>query len=478
MDAMKVDTTAPNARAVVRPQCRRASGSALAGHVARWKVPTTMRFDRRRVTIMGLGHFGGGVSVTRWLVRHGAAVTITDLAGHHRLAEAMAALTDTPMEAVHLGGHREKDFLDADLVVVNPAVRPGNHFLRVAQSAGVPLTTEIELFLENCPATVIGVTGANGKSTTAAMIAAILEADGRRVWLGGNLGGSLLDELEHMGVADWVIVELSSFQLDRLAAQTPRPHVAVVTNCTPNHLDWHGDLGRYVAAKQQLLVGQTADDVVVLGESLAEDLSWQQAVRGQRAMLIAEGEIPPLAVPGKHNRRNAVYAATAARAVGCDAMAICSGLSSFTGLPGRLQTMATIADRTFLNDTTATTPESTMAALESLDRPMWLLAGGSDKGIDLAPLVSVAITRAQGAAFFGATASTLNRLAKGMAPEFPCVETSTMSYALDWCWSRSRSGDCIVLSPGCASHDQYQNFQQRGAQFCELVERLDRGDVD
>jgi UDP-N-acetylmuramoylalanine--D-glutamate ligase len=317
------------------------------------------------------------------------------------------------------------------------------------------------------------VTGANGKSTTAAMIAAILEADGRRTWLGGNLGGSLLDDLDRIGPGDWVVLELSSFQLFRLN-HTPMPRVAVVTNCTPNHLDWHGGYQQYVTAKQRILTGQTRDGIAVLGESLAGDGSWRRQVRGSLAALVPDAAIPPLALPGKHNRRNAVYAATAAQAAGCGDEAIRRGLRGFSGLPGRLQLVATRGGRTFYNDTTATTPESTIAALGSLSAPIWLLAGGSDKGIDLAPLASAVVAGARGAAFFGATAPALRDLLKTVAPDYPCAQVSTMSEALAWCWSRSRPGDCIVLSPACASHDQFQNFRHRGAAFCELVARLGR----
>jgi UDP-N-acetylmuramoylalanine--D-glutamate ligase len=248
--------------------------------------------------------------------------------------------------------------------------------------------------------------------------------------------------------------------------------MAVVTNCTPNHLDWHGGYPQYVAAKQRILTGQMPEGIAVLGESLAHDESWRRRVRGRCVALLPDAAIPPLVLPGKHNRRNAVYAATAAGAVGCGDAAIRRGLRGFSGLPGRLQSVATCGGRTFYNDTTATTPESTIAALESLSAPIWLLAGGSDKGIDLAPLASAVVAGARGAAFFGATAAALHDLVRIAASDYPCVQVSTMSEALAWCWSRSGPGDCIVLSPGCASHDQFQDFRQRGAVFCELVARL------
>ena len=172
-----------------------------------------MDYRGRRATIMGLGHFGGGAAAARWLARQGAIVTVTDLADENALADSLPLLADVPIAAVHLGGHREEDFRDADLVVVNPAVRPDSPWLHLARQSGAGSATELELFIENCPAPIIGVTGSNGKSTTAAMIASILKAAGRRTFLGGNIGGSLLDQLPQIGRDDWVVLEISSFQL-------------------------------------------------------------------------------------------------------------------------------------------------------------------------------------------------------------------------------------------------------------------------
>lgn len=421
---------------------------------------------------MGLGHFGGGVSAARWLARRGAVVTVTDLADEKALARSLAALADEPIARFHLGGHREADFRDAHLVVVNPAVRPGNRFLKIAIDAGAQLTSEIELFLNACPARIIGVTGSNGKSTTAAMTAAILQADGRRAWLGGNLGGSLLDRLQHISRHDWVVLELSSFQLWHLSPQVRMPDVAVVTNCSPNHLDWHGRYDHYLAVKQRILTGQSPDDLAVLNTLDAEVASWGHLVQGRRLPLVPAAAIPSLSVAGEHNRINAVCAATAAIGAGCSWQAVRHALASFSALPGRLEMFAVIGGRRFYNDTTATTPNSTIAALGTLQGPTWLLAGGSDKGIDFSRLTATIVRRASGAAFYGAVRKLLHSQVISRAPGFPCTTAETMDEALWWCRQRSRPGDCIVLSPACASHDQFQNFHQRGVKFVELVGAL------
>ncbi len=427
----------------------------------------------RRITIMGLGRHGGGVAAARYLARLGAAVTVTDLAGERELARSLAALDGAPIAAFHLGGHREDDLREADLVVVNPAVRPKSEFLEVARRHGVPITTEIELVLARCPAEIIGITGSNGKSTTAAMTAAILQADGRRGWLGGNIGGSLLDELDSIRAGDWVVLELSSFQLYRLGPAARMPEVAVVTNCTPNHLDWHADFGEYVAAKQRILTGQRCEGMAILNTDDPEVRTWVPLVGGRGVAPVPLEELPPLATPGAHNRANAALAAAAALAIGCDQRAVDRGLASFAGLPHRMEYVGQFRGRRFYNDSKATTPEATLAALAALDGPTWLLAGGYDKKINLDALAAAIVGKTCGAAFYGQVRGQLAAGVRRHRPEFPHVETETLAAALAWCVASSRAGDCILLSPASASLDQFEDFAQRGERFVEMVRLLE-----
>ena len=273
-----------------------------------------MRFRGQRVTVMGLGQFGGGAAAARWLAGQGARVTVTDLANETVLAPALASLADCPIAAYHLGGHQEADFREAGLVVVNPAVRPNNPWLEIVRQSGVPLTTEIDLFLQHCPATTIGVTGSNGKSTTAAMIATILQADGRRTWLGGNIGGSLLNVLDKIKPDNSVVLELSSFQLFYLRLETRVPHIGVITSFSPNHLDWHKDMDEYAAAKRVLFQRQRPADLAVINTHDRRLTAWEQFVCGRLLPLVSIDEFPRLPVAGWHNRLNAACAATAALA--------------------------------------------------------------------------------------------------------------------------------------------------------------------
>jgi UDP-N-acetylmuramoylalanine--D-glutamate ligase len=216
----------------------------------------------RRVTVVGLGRFGGGVGAARWLAGQGSRVTVSDAAAAKQLAESVAQLEGLDI-ALHLGGHLDADFLDADLIVINPAIPDSHPLLARARRAGVPVTTEINLFIERCPCRVVGVTGSVGKSTTTAMIGEILN---RRftTHVGGNIGRSLLETLPDIRPDHVAVLELSSFQLERLPLVGISPHVALVTNLLPNHLDRHGTMDAYAAAKQNIYRFQGPDDVLIL----------------------------------------------------------------------------------------------------------------------------------------------------------------------------------------------------------------------
>jgi UDP-N-acetylmuramoylalanine--D-glutamate ligase len=322
------------------------------------------------------------------------------------------------------------------------------------------------LFLSACPAHVIGVTGTTGKSTTAAMTAAALEAGGRRAWLGGNIGGSLLVDLQRMTAEDWIVLELSSFQLFWLSESVRWPEFGVLTNFAPNHLDWHGNVEHYRDAKQRLL------DHAQHSVQRTERHGAQRAPRSLQRCVWPDAVVPALRIAGRHNRANAALAAAVASAAGADRESIVRGLAGFNGLPHRLQTVAEFAGRRFINDSKATTPEAAIAALESMDHPTWVLLGGSDKQIDLSALVAVVGRRARGAALFGTVAPKLEALLEAHAPSTERVRVDSLEKALDWCWRQSQPGDSILLSPACASLDQFRDYAERGETFTRLVRTL------
>lgn len=414
------------------------------------------------VTIMGLGRFGGGVGVAQWLASLGKRVLVTDLADASALERSVAALeTRVPAGSVRfrLGAHEEEYFTTCDLVVASPAVpRPWeNRYLGVAQEHDVPITTEIRLLVERLDRRrVIGVTGSAGKSTTSAMIHHVLTRAGHRARLGGNIGGSLLPDLPGIQADEWIVLEMSSAMLYWLGAGVGMPdapgfspHVAVLTNIEPNHLDWHGTVEHYTQCKEAIFAYQEGGD---------------HAVRG--ADFDALPRPVPLRIPGAHNQHNAIVAVNAvSRATGIRAGDAMPLLADFAGLPHRLEFVAEANDRRFVNDSKATTPGATRLAVASFDQPstVHLIAGGYDKKIDLRSIAELGSNLA-GLYAIGTTGPALVSDAGGNA--FDC---GTLDDAVGRAIDRMRPGDTLLLSPGCASWDQFIDYEARGERFKHLV---------
>lgn len=441
----------------------------------------------RRVTVMGLGQFGGGLGVAQWLHARGARVHITDLASEktlERSLEPIACAIAAGAMSVRLGSHDVSDFEQTDLVVANAAVpRPWeNRFLCAARAAGIAVTTEIRLAVERLETNrVIGITGSAGKSTTTAMTACALAGSGREVRVGGNIGGSLLG-VPASSVREWTVLELSSAQLWWLSTQSGlpgwSPKIAALTNIAANHIDWHGTLAHYIESKAQIRKQQSAGDTFL---SSFESESAQQSCRmagessaggwwlGASTPGVPEANAIELSIPGTHQQRNARLAlaitATCASIDGESANldgARCA-LRSFSGLEHRLQSVATVDGVRCFNDSKATTPEATHLALASFADParVHLIAGGYDKKIDLSSIRDLA-PRLAGLYAIGQTADAI-------APAPPAMRFDSLTVAVQEAFSRARSGDVLLLSPGCASWDQFTNYEERGRLFVALV---------
>ncbi len=451
---------------------------------------------------MGLGRFGGGVGVVRWLAGQGAEVLVTDVEPADRLAgslEQIHDLVDCGAVELHLGGHETRDFVACALVVANPGVhRPWeNEYLRAAEAAGVSITTEIRLLVERLDrACTIGVTGTAGKSTTAAMIHHILRELGRPAHLGGNIGGSLLNDLYRIKPGDPVVLELSSFMLYWLGqgAGDPgaagwSPSLAVMTNLTDNHLDWHGTTEHYAEAKRTICRYQETghDHLVWAADGDHARLAGWAADGPAEACSIAprdpgadpwpiDGHLK-LTVPGEHNRLNARLAVTAATIAlgpehdpsGATARRCAESLDSFRGLPHRLQLVGEHGGLRFFDDSKSTTPQATCLAVGAFDDPskVHLIAGGYDKGLDLSAIVELA-PRLAGLYTIGATGRDLAEAVTGRAAAALC---HTLEAAVQGAIVRGRRGEILLLSPGCASWDQYDNYEQRGEAFCLCVQK-------
>lgn len=431
-------------------------------------------------TVMGLGRFGGGLGVVRFLHACGLRVTVSDLRTAEQLVGTVERLVNLDGVTLHLGEHRESDFLEADLIVVNPAVRPGHPLVEEARRRGVSITSEIALFWQRCRGRIAGVTGTNGKSTTTRLLHHLLQSEGQRCWLGGNIGGSLLPDVDRIARNDWTVLELSSFQLAALDEVRVSPEIAVVTNFAPNHLDWHGTLDAYRHAKQTILRWQRPGDVAVLNGC---DVVGSWDTRGARRLFSVDdlpggwdrGGNPSL--KGAHQQQNAAAAVVAARAMGVSEAAILRGLETFVGLPHRLRLAGTREGRRWYDDSASTTPESTLAALASFNEPVVLLVGGADKGVDLSALAEGIAASAKAAILLGAVAGQLQKLleprvasARAGSGVLQSVNVAgSLAEAVEQALAGSVPGDVVLLSPGCASYGWFANYVERGLAFAELV---------
>lgn len=459
-----------------------------------------------RVTVMGLGLFGGGVGAAKYFARNGAQVTVTDLRTADVLQPSIDALQEYRIKFT-LGEHLLTDFTGCDLLVINPAVKPGNKYVEAALAAGVPVTTEIGTFISNHTRnntnSILAVTGSNGKSTTTSLLAAILQTHNSNTLCGGNIGGSLLDQ-EYSGNTP-AVLELSSFQLHYLRAEKISPAVSVITNLSPNHLDWHGDITDYTADKKVITEFQNADDVTILNYNDRILREWSHDIKShtvftslqdcqqENAAFIhnntfilrymnAETALAPveaLQLPGNHNKENALQALTAAYLFSHDLAAGTKGLQQFTGLQHRQETVARSDKVSFINDSIATTPESTIAALNSYSgKKITIIAGGYDKGIDLTTMAEEIATKACNAVLIGQTGKTIFTAIKNKAPEFPAILAAGNDFdsIIEQAYELCPEG-IVLLSPGCASYGMFTNFTERGEKFSHIAREIIRREM-
>jgi UDP-N-acetylmuramoylalanine--D-glutamate ligase len=454
-----------------------------------------MELCGKRVLVIGLGSFGGGTGVVRWLAGEGAEVTVSDLRPAEALEGSLKALAGVSFRGIW-GAHPQEELDRAELVVMNPAVPPHAPVFRRVAEMGIPRTSEIGLFLERCPAPIIGITGSIGKSTVTSLTAELLGASGRSVRVGGNIGGTLLGELPRIRSSDEVVLELSSFQLKDFAEGLPRPpRVAVVLNCLPHHLNYHGSFGAYREAKRNLLIGMGQhghEGTAVLG-LLGRGLQGWEVPDGVRRVRLEPGSIDGdrldlsslggegtldcsgRRLPGTHGMINIAAAVAAA----CGAVSWKESfldpwrraIVGFGGLPHRLEELGIRRGIRFVNDSKATTPEAVRAALEAVPGPIVLLAGGADQGESMDPLAEAIVRRVSFASLYGRTGPAIGGLLdragfgrRAISEDLP----SAFRTALD----RARAGDCVLLSPGCASYDQFMNYEERGACFVREVNKL------
>lgn len=448
----------------------------------------------KRVLVLGYGRQGRALA--RWLPTRGASVTVSD----RQPVEPRLDELPPGARVEFVSGDHSPDLLDeTDLVCLSGGVPLDAPLAREARRRGIPLTNDAQLFMERCPAPVIGITGSAGKTTTTSLVAAMLGAAGRQVWTGGNIGHVLLDDLGRMQTGDVVVMELSSFQLELM---TCSPQLAVVLNVTPNHLDRHGTMEAYAAAKARILDFQGGEDCAILGRDdggsralkshvrvgLAwfggdrppGDGAWYQdenlwlagrcAGSGRAQRVCARADSP---LPGPHNLMNLLAACATAGAAGVAAPAMAQAIRNFRGVPHRLETVRKLKGVTWVNDSIATAPERVWAALHSYDGPLILLAGGRDKQLPWEDMLRLALQKSRCIITFGHFGEEIRDMTRALGGTGAAVyNVAGLDEAVALAAGRAQAGDVVLLSPGCTSFDAYRDFAERGAHFRRLVEAL------
>ena len=452
---------------------------------------------------MGLGRFGGGVDVAEFAVKSGAKVIVTDLAPAEQLSDSIDKLEEFPDIEFHLGSHDPADFNQADIIIANPAVPRDNEFLELARRNNKFVTSQINIFFELCPAQIIGITGANGKSTTAALTAHLLRnrlgksivrassienraSSIENVWLSGNIGNQpLLTILDKIELNDLVVLELSSFQLEQLAGIQNAPNIALLTNLTPNHLDRYGNFADYCNAKENIFRFQElSEKFPAVSIFNAEDkiaAEWLEKYSkdiGRICISFSTDDVSKevrdsFTLPGRAYLSNLAAAIAIAKYFGINDDSIKNSLPQFKALPHRLELVEEINGICWYNDSKATTPQSAITALEAFDRPIIIIAGGYDKNLPFDELGQKIATNTKAAILIGQTAPKIAESIQLFPEAGTRVQiVDSLAEAIQLAARLAVNGDVVLLSPACASYDMFDNFQHRGQEFTELVREV------
>ncbi|MCC6499185.1 MAG: UDP-N-acetylmuramoyl-L-alanine--D-glutamate ligase [Anaerolineales bacterium] len=476
----------------------------------------------KRVLILGAAR--QGLALARWLSLHGARVTVSDLRGADELRVARESLAEYQIDWA-LGGH-PLELLDAmDVLCLSGGIPLTLPIVMEAGKRGIPLTNDSQIFMEVVPCKTIGVTGSAGKTTTTTLVGNMAKLafkdEGKRMkdesllsskeihpssftthpsaFVGGNLGDPLLKYVDEMKPDDLAVLELSSFQLEQM---TRSPNIAAVLNVTPNHLDRHGTMEAYTAAKSRILEFQAQDDVAVLGRDDAGAWSLREKVKGTlmtfslktldagldgayldagRLNLREGGARVPLMprenirLRGDHNVANALAAFAIGHAAGFPPAAMIAAVEEFRGVPHRLEFVRELRGVHWYNDSIASAPERTIAAIRSFEEPLVLLLGGRDKNLPWEGLMQLAAERVRCAILFGEAAEKIERAANSLpsgAKRFSITRVDGLQQAVIQAAEVARAGDVVLLAPGATSFDEFKDFEERGERFRAWVQEL------
>ena len=448
-----------------------------------------MELRDKKVLVVGLGRTGEATA--DFLLRRGARVTISEKKTAAELGPPLAAWTERGA-AVETGGHRPASFLEADLIIPSPGVPPLPEF-RAATDKGIPVLSEIELAFRFLKGSIIGITGTNGKSTTATLLHRILKEAGRKAYLAGNIGTPLLSFVDKSRADHIYVAEISSFQLEYIDAF--RADLAVFLNISQNHLDWHETFESYFSSKKKLLTAQRKEDRAVLNrddalvwrlrdEARSDVFGFSRKRPLRRGCFVRDGwvvvrdrderkvlPIKDIRLPGLHNQENVMAAVLAAHLTGVAAAQIRASVKAFDGLEHRLERVLSVRGVRFVNDSKATTVDATLKALQSFDAPIVLILGGKDKGSDFTKLRRLVRARAKKVVLVGAAK---DKIRKALAGVVPMEEAQSFPEVVPRAFAAAAPGDVVLLAPACTSWDMFKSFEERGRTFKRDVRALAR----
>src|SRR5579863_705753 len=443
-----------------------------------------MELNGKRVLVVGLGK--SGVASALFLSKRGATVAVSDAKSQEQLRDEIPLLLDHGI-SVETGQHGERTFRDQDLIVVSPGVPVDVPQLVHARERGIPVIGEVELAAQFLKGHVIAITGSNGKTTTTTLVGAIISAAGRNALVGGNIGTPAITFVDRAGDEAWVVLEVSSFQLETI--ETFHPQIAVVLNVTPDHLDRHGSFDNYLSAKGRIFENQTGKDFAVLNadnepaDAMAsqtkaavhrfsrtkevngafvrgDEIVWRGADGDHEIMPVGE-----ISLKGAHNVENVLAAVAVGMLAGVEPKQIRRAVASFHAVEHRLEYVDTVRGVEYYNDSKATNVDATIKALESFPGRIHLILGGKDKGSDYGMLNDLLKERVKQVYTIGAAAAKIESQAKGAE----IVGVGTLEAAVKRASEAASHGDIVLLAPACASFDQFDSYEHRGRVFKDLV---------
>lgn len=451
-----------------------------------------MEVKNKRVLVVGLGK--SGIASAQFLATRGARVTVSETRSQSELKNEIPALLERGI-AIETGGHGERTFRDQDLIVVSPGVPAEVPQLARARQQGIPVIGEIELAARFLKGKIAAITGSNGKTTTTTLCGEVIASSSQRTLVGGNIGTPVILLVDDSTDDTVNVIEISSFQLETI--ETFRPHIAVVLNITPDHLDRHGSLEAYTAAKARIFENQNSSDYSVLnlddpgsaalrsrtkgqlcwfsrkqelkGDSIGaflrgNEIYWRDDKLDQIVMPVSE--IP---LKGSHNVENVLAAIAVGRLCGCDIQSIRDAVRRFKAVEHRLQHIATIRGVEYYNDSKATNVDATIKAIESFSGNIHLILGGKDKNSDYTQMNNLLRARVKRVYTIGSAAEKIRSHVQPAVEVMACV---TLQTAVERAHDAAKSGDVVLLAPACSSFDQFENYEHRGRTFRALVERL------